>query len=95
MARDTYEQAEQFFDSQPLQFPDPPDEPAEQALEIDAGYVRGSPERCAGRRTFAIITARLKKSQTPAAYDAFVNEINAGSLGALSSLLASGWRRHQ
>ena len=80
MARDTHEQAEQFFDSQPLQFPDPPEEPPEHALEIDAGYIRGIPEKCAGRRTFAIITARLKKSNTPAAYDAFVNEVTLDPL---------------
>ena len=50
-----------------MQFPDPPLEPPEHALEIDAGYIRGIPEKCAGRRTFDIIAARLKKSRARAA----------------------------
>ena len=58
-----------------LRFPDPPSEPPEHALEIDAGYIRGTPEKCAGCRTFDIIAARLKKSHAPAAYDALVNEV--------------------
>jgi hypothetical protein len=74
LAKREYQAGEDFFDSQPLRFPDEPKEPASHALEIDAGYVRAVSDKRAGRNSFGIIATRLRTPQGPAAWNAFAIE---------------------
>lgn len=63
---------EDYFNSQPLQFPDAPREHATHVLELDAGYVRAVSDKCDGRNSFGIIASRLVKPRGPAGWNAFV-----------------------
>ena len=66
--------AENFFKSMPLRFPDPPLEQPRYALQLDAGYIRAVPAKCDGRRSFAVIAARLRSPDGPSASIAYVND---------------------
>jgi hypothetical protein len=66
--------AEDFFNSVPLRFPDPPVEQPRHAPQLDAGYIRAVPAKCHGRRSFVVIAARLRNPDGPSASIAYVND---------------------
>ena len=82
-----YERGEPFFDTQPLNLPERPNEQANHVLEIDGAYIHAVADKCDGRNSFGIITSCLIKPDSPGAWNAYVNEQTLSPLSRLHHFL--------
>jgi hypothetical protein len=87
MARAEQERSKDFFDTQPLVFPDRPAEQASHVLELDAAYVRAVADKCDDRSSFGIITGRLIKPDGPGAWHAYISDQTPSPLSRLHHFL--------